>query len=825
MNDRHNQNGDGIGSDEMLDAQLTAYALDQLEGEEREQVESLLAGSQSASARQHVEAIRKLASTIPHSRADAPALQGSADLRRQLIDRLNAQSSDHLQVELKKTEKRRWLGMTVVEWGVVAGIVCVLFALLLPGVQSARESASRAQREEWKVSATTPSPVVAERESELLRYQAPTSSAGTATSISPLAGEPRPDLKLYKSPAAVSGEELDIAQDFAGYAPGTQPTSGGLPALRGEHEYAEGIEVEAIPHSVDSLALLSDPQPKPDPATLGMPFGSVPAQQAAPLQQVVRQKTREVQLADGRYFKGAAYGLQSDGDFDGTTNRFALVPAEQYDAIVENLFLSPAQQPLSTFSIDVDTASYANVRRFLTSGRLPPPSAVRIEELVNYFRYDYPQPKGDDPFSVNMEMAECPWNEGHRLLRVGLKGKEIHRGERPESNLVFLLDVSGSMDEPNKLPLVKQSMTMLVQELTESDRVSIVTYAGNAGLVLPPTSGDQKRKILDAIESLSPGGSTHGSAGIQLAYDMAGEYFRKGGTNRVILATDGDLNVGVTSDEALVDLIKEKAKGGTFLTVLGFGEGNLKDSKMEKLADNGNGIYAYIDGAREGRKVLVEQMTGSLITIAKDVKIQIEFNPAEVASYRLLGYENRILAAQDFNDDKKDAGEIGAGHTVTALYEVVPVGAKTALKKEQADVPATDPLKYQAASKAKPTGEATSADDPRAYEPAAQLTDAAKNGELLTLKLRYKQPDGDSSKLLEYPLSDKGGSFNAASADMQFASAVASFGMVLRQSEHRGTSNLAAVEEIASGSLGKDDGGYRAEFVQLVKQAATMGIK
>ncbi|MCI0360676.1 MAG: von Willebrand factor type A domain-containing protein [Planctomycetaceae bacterium] len=486
---------------------------------------------------------------------------------------------------------------------------------------------------------------------------------------------------------------------------------------------------------------------------------------------------------------------------------------EQYERIVENAFLSPLADPLSTFSIDVDTASYANVRRFLSEGRLPPPSAVRIEELVNYFTYSYPQPSGREPFSVNMEAAECPWNAGHLLLRVGLKGKEVHRSERPPSNLTFLLDVSGSMADANKLPLLKTTLMMFVAELSENDRVSIVTYAGEAGLRLPPTRGHEKEKIMAAIDSLSAGGSTHGSAGIQLAYEQAGQYFLKEGTNRVILATDGDLNVGVTSDDALVELIKEKAAGGTFLTVLGFGTGNLKDGKLEKLADNGNGVYAYIDSMREGRKVLVEQMSGNLVTIAKDVKIQIEFNPAQVASYRLLGYENRVLAAADFSNDRKDAGEIGAGHTVTALYELVPVGTNEIPEQRRK----YEALKYQA-DRLQPQ---------RETPPGANraLTDAAASGELLTLKLRYKEPDGVESRLVEFPLKERGGQFHAASKDLQFAAAVASFGMILRSSEHRGSGNLPAVAEIAGGAIGADPSGYRAEFVDLVRKAQSLGAK
>ncbi|QDU31753.1 von Willebrand factor [Anatilimnocola aggregata] len=479
-------------------------------------------------------------------------------------------------------------------------------------------------------------------------------------------------------------------------------------------------------------------------------------------------------------------------------------PGEQYAKIVENEFRDPrtVEHALSTFSIDVDTASYANVRRFLNNGQLPPPDAVRLEELVNYFPYKYPQPKGDDPFSVNMEMADCPWQPGHKLLRVGLKGKEVHRSERPASNLVLLVDTSGSMTDANKLTLLKQAFTLMVGELNENDKVTIVTYAGNAGMRLPPTRGDQKETIIAAIDGMQSGGSTHGSAGIELAYEHAAAQFIKGGTNKVILATDGDLNVGITDDTALVNLITKKAETGVFLTVLGVGTGNLKDAKMERLADNGNGIYAYLDSVREARKVLVEEMSGSLVTIAKDVKIQIEFNPAHIQAYRLLGYENRILAHKDFDDDKKDAGEIGAGHSVTALYEVALVGGP-AVKAQDGE-----PLKYQRV--------------PAAEKPAKELTEAAKTGELLNLKLRYKQPEGKESKLLEYPLTDKGGTFNSASSEFQFASSVVAFGLVLRQSEYRGSANLSAVSEIAGAVTGEDAGGHRAEFLDLVRRAKSL---
>ena len=468
---------------------------------------------------------------------------------------------------------------------------------------------------------------------------------------------------------------------------------------------------------------------------------------------------------------------------------------EAYAAITENPLRDPMREPLSTFSVDVDTASYANVRRFLNSGRRPPKNAVRIEELINYFSYDDPAPTGDDPFAVSLEAASSPWHTDRLVVRIGLKAKDIDRGERPAGNLVFLVDVSGSMSAANKLPLVKQSLKMLVRELSANDRISLVTYAGNAGLKLPPTSGDDKETILEAIDSLSSGGSTHGSAGIELAYEQATENFVEGGANRVLLATDGDLNVGITSDDALESLIRKKAKSGVFLTVLGFGEGNLQDAKMERIADNGNGLYAYIDGLREARKVLVEQLTGSTITVAKDVKLQVEFNPATVAKYRLIGYENRVMAAEDFRDDTKDAGEIGAGHSVTALYEIVPRGVAPGRGAE--------PLKYQQ----------------QPEPPVLKGADGEPSDDLLTVKLRWKQPEGSVSTLREFPLADRGETFEEASDDLRFASAVASFGMLLRGSKESGEITYKKIGQIAGEALGDDPGSYRAEFTDLVRKA------
>jgi Ca-activated chloride channel family protein len=479
---------------------------------------------------------------------------------------------------------------------------------------------------------------------------------------------------------------------------------------------------------------------------------------------------------------------------------------ETYDHIVDNKFLAVTEHPLSTFSIDVDTASYSNVRRYLSEGQLPPPGAVRIEEMVNYFTYNYPQPVDGVPFSTNVEIADCPWHSEHRLVRIGLKGREIAADKRPVSNLVFLLDVSGSMQDANKLPLLKTAMKLLVDQLTENDRVSIVVYAGASGVALQPTTADQKQVIANALEQLQAGGSTNGNEGIELAYLLALEHFVPKGTNRVILCTDGDFNVGITDQSQLMRVIEEKARSGVFLSVLGFGMGNYKDSTLEKLADKGNGNYAYIDTPNEAKKVLVEQMQGTLITIAKDVKIQIEFNPAHASAYRLIGYENRLLAKEDFNDDKKDAGEIGAGHTVTALYEVIPPGKSTSTAS-------VDPLKYQP-KKAPIEVASTDSGVPQGTKP-----EAAHSDELLTLKLRYKQPDGDTSQLIEVPVKDQGRKFTEASSDFAWAAAVASFGMLLRDSEYKGNATLPAVLEIAQANKGEDNSGYRAEFIRLVQAA------
>ncbi len=467
---------------------------------------------------------------------------------------------------------------------------------------------------------------------------------------------------------------------------------------------------------------------------------------------------------------------------------------ENYGTIHENGFKDALIQPLSTFSIDVDRASYSNIRRFINMGQLPPVDAVRIEEMLNYFSYKYTEPEGKNPFSVYTELSVCPWNRKNQLLHIGLKGKSMEKSELPPSNLVFLIDVSGSMNMPNKLPLLKSSFRMLVKELRDKDKVAIVVYAGAAGLVLESTPGSQKEKILASIEKLEAGGSTAGGQGLLLAYKVAGDNYIETGNNRIILATDGDFNVGVSSNAEMERLVEEERKKGIFITVLGYGMGNYKDDRLEIIANKGNGNYGYIDNIQEARKMLVTEFSGTLFTIAKDVKFQIEFNPARVKGYRLIGYENRMLNAEDFNDDRKDAGEAGAGHNVTALYEIIPAGA-------DADIPGVDTLKYQQNNtKVKP--------DPMA--------------EILTVKLRYKLPDENTSILFDKPVSGKLLALEKTSDNFRFSAAVAEFGMVLRESEFKGSANLSHVIDLAKGARGDDEEGYRSEFLSLVRMTENL---
>lgn len=468
---------------------------------------------------------------------------------------------------------------------------------------------------------------------------------------------------------------------------------------------------------------------------------------------------------------------------------------EDYDNIVENKFLAATQNPLSTFSIDVDEAAYSNVRRYLQNGSVPPAGAVRIEEMINYFDYNYPKPVNDEPFTVNTEISDCPWSPQHRLVHIGLQGQEIPVEHLPAANMVFLVDVSGSMDEPNKLPLVQASMNMLIDQLREKDKVAIVVYAGNAGLVLPSTSGSNKVKIKEAISNLEAGGSTAGGEGIMLAYKIARENFIKEGNNRIILATDGDFNVGPSSDDDMVRLIEKERKSGVFLSVLGYGMGNYKDNKMQQLADKGNGNHSYIDNINEARKVLVSEFGSTLFTIAKDVKIQVEFNPAKVQGYRLIGYENRMLAPEDFNDDTKDAGELGSGHTVTALYEIIPAGVKDDFTKS------VDLLKYQSNGNKAVNNNTT---------------------EIMTIKLRYKKPGDDVSRLITHAVNDDQIAIANTSDNFRFSAAVAEFGLLLRSSEFKQQASYQQVISLAKSAKGIDANGYRSEFIQLVQSAGSL---
>jgi Ca-activated chloride channel family protein len=670
--------------EEMEARKVTAYALDELEDDERAKVEEAIAASEAA--QREVEEIRAAAAALREAFASAPRLELSPEQRR-AIEAAAARES-----RPPAPRRVRWLRWTG-GLAAAAAVVVALFAATVPSLLRARVAVHRSPVATPPYAGAKHSPTAATRSAAIVPA---TPAPGRSQRLLKEASKPAPlSLEQKKNLAALGYLARDAEKDELG-----------------------GLREQSAPFTTDA-----------------------------------------------------------------------------YDYIAENPFVLVAQDPRSTFSVDVDTASYSIVRRYLNGGQRPPRDAVRIEELINYFSYGYEPPDDGRPFAVHMDAAACPWKADHRLVRIGIKGREIAPGQRPPGNLVFLLDVSGSMAQPDKLPLVQAAMRLLVEELRPTDRVAIVVYAGSEGLVLPSTPASEKSAILSAIESLSPGGTTHGSAGIRLAYETAVDNFIPGGVNRVILATDGDFNVGVTNQGDLVRLIEKKAKTGVFLTTLGFGMGNLKDSTLEKLADHGNGNYAYIDGLTEARKVLVEQIGGTLVTIAKDVKLQIEFNPRHVQAFRLIGYENRVLAHQDFNDDKKDAGEIGAGHTVTALYEVVPPGVPLS-------VPGVDPLKYQ---------------------PAARPGAGSDSGDLLTVKLRYKEPDGVRSSLMEVPLTDDGQGFRDASPDFRFAAAVAAFGMVLRESPHKGGASLAKVREWARSGLGDDVTGLRPEFLQLVDRAQAVG--
>ncbi len=624
---------------------------------------------------------------------------------------------------------------------------------------------------------------------EQAKEAAPAEPAGKQTPVEPVADTP------VAPPTAGDGSS-PVAEQGDGKT--QQPAEVVVKSPEPEAEAQEAPTDDPGPSSIDAPVAAKNEEVLADLATTGSGRDRKKKLKVALSKSAVRMVGSEW---GGQ---GGALGLAGAGGASGGTlsggivggpgappDSFKEVPGtEDYEKVDENEFKEALANPLSTFSIDVDTASYTNARRFIdTMNRLPPADAVRIEEFINYFTYDYPAPTGETPFSVTTEVSTCPWNAETRLVMVGIQGKKLPQEDLPPSNLVFLIDSSGSMRSNYKMPLLKKGFQMLVRQLSSKDRVAIVVYAGSAGLVLPSTPGTDNDAIEGALDKLRAGGSTAGAAGIQLAYKVAQDNFIKGGNNRVILATDGDFNVGAASNAELERLIEEKRDAGVFLTVLGFGMGNYKDSRMETLADKGNGNYGYIDNILEAKKVFVTQMTGTLFTIAKDVKIQVEFNPAKVKSYRLVGYENRMLAKEDFADDTKDAGELGAGHTVTALYEIVPATDGAAGKEE---------LRYV----------------------KTEVKDgAATSSELMTIKLRYKMPDGDTSSKIEQPLLDQGVALAKTSNNYRFASSVAMFGMLLRDSTFVGNTTYGKVIEMARTARGDDPHGYRAEFIKIVEKA------
>jgi Ca-activated chloride channel family protein len=816
MNDRHpldtSPPHDDAGRDpaEDRDSLLTAYALDQLNGDQRARVERLLADDDEA--RRAVAETRAIAAALRGEPA-ADATPPSSDLRRAVIAALALHGTDAGMADdaVQQRSAQPGTGTPQQRTGT---------ATVTPPGTGAGAAARRGVGPAWlalsgALAASVLVGLVVTQRPAALRPESGIDGPRPVSPAAPLAKRQagsdesalRPEREAREKLAVTDG--LARAMAAASVPPGQEVAAAAAPAAT-NGVLAPGGPVAISGARLDAKAATPDRASTPAAEDLA---AAAPARRdrlveaerlALPAAPAPDRRNEQAELQFGRRLAEGVGEPQANArpaPADVAESRRAAATGERYARFEENRFRAAADAPLSTFSIDVDTASYALVRRFLTGGRLPPPDAVRIEELLNAFRYDDPAPAGADPFSVTVEAATCPWRSGHRLVRIGLRGRDVPRAERPAGNLVFLVDVSGSMGDDDKLPLVKQGLMMLVEELTPDDRVAIVTYAGAAGLRLPSTGGADKAAILAAIESLTAGGGTNGSAGIELAYAQAAAHFVRGGVNRVILATDGDLNVGITDDAALADLITRQARGGTFLTVLGVGRGNLQDAKLETLAAHGNGLYAYLDGAREARKVLVEQLTGSLVTIAKDVKIQVEFNPAVVASWRLVGYENRVLAARDFRDDTKDAGDIGAGHAVTALYEL-------ALVDEADDQAGGEPLRYR----------------PR-EAPAAVAPAPPASAELLTVKLRFKQPDGDTSVLREVPLAARGGAFTEASANLRFAASVAAFGMLLRESPFAGDATFAWVATTAAKALGTDAGGWRTEFLDLVRQAAALSAQ
>ncbi len=781
------------------DPKFTAYALGELHNEvDRAEVEQAL--SDNPELQKSLDEIRSVSSLLEEALKDEPAAD-LTDEQKQIID-------THLQASPTPAAKSNLSQF----WPYLALAACLILTvpmLFIPAMNKVRQPLEVSHFEQ-----DTPRRSDAE-------------SVGRDRNIQP---SERQQLKYEKTnDLVVKGEGLASAEMAAVGAVSSDKLTAGLEIQRGLNEEfddamgtvgdrVKNVAKKAQAYPVDELVTSNYRLQEKEKRRHDMPEVSQEVSNFVAGQLTNGSPTRTERkpsylnrLTDGRSAKDQILESKIVGKKDSATYYPRSIPVpepplppppspqpviangafntESYDSITDNPFLGAGQNPLSTFSTDVDTASYANMRRFLNQNQLPPIDAVRIEELINYFTYDYDPPSDKKvPFATHVEVANSPWESDHRLVRIGIKGYEVPWDKRPPSNLVFLIDVSGSMSPINKLPLVKQSLELLANRLGEKDRVAIVTYAGSTQIALPSTTANNSETILHAITGLRAGGSTHASSGIENAYKIAQKHFVEDGNNRVILCTDGDFNVGVTNRGDLVRMIEEKARGGIYLSIFGFGMNNYKDATLEELSNKGNGNYGYIDALGEARKVFVEQISGTLFTIAKDVKIQVEFNPAQVHAYRLIGYENRKLAAEDFNDDTKDAGEIGAGHTVTALYEVVPAAIEI-------DLPDVDALKYQK---------------------SAEISRGNVSRELLTVKLRYKQPDADKSELIEVPVIDNNLKFEDASEDFRFAAAVASFGMILRNSPYKSASTLSLVQNIAELAQGYNTGGYRSEFLLLV---------
>ncbi|MEZ6093926.1 MAG: VWA domain-containing protein [Pirellulaceae bacterium] len=772
----NNQNEQPISKQEQLDADLTAFALGQLPENEAETIRQYLVDHPQAT--QRVNELRQLNRVLLGPTKDASIASPQVTLAHQSNHTTRSSSSRRrFGFLLATTAALVVVGISLAWWNQTKQLRDDSLAMNGKSLQS-EALTKNAERHEQASGDTSDQAAEATGKFETkLSTGTPGSSAnvpegGTVLlggvkrdaqqdgqSLAPDESSVIPNVKLFSN----SGDERQFRDQMAASVVG-----GGAPGLEAE----ENISLEPSRPSFVSPSRVS-----PD-----------------------NDRNGEV---DGRWYGGGFGGRNSDGKYEETAG-------ETYAHYIENEFTKPAgQAALSTFAIDVDTASYANMRRFLSYGQLPPPDSVRIEELINYFEYNYPDVDGDDPFSSAMQLSECPWNPQHQLLRVALHGREMQRDQRPASNIVFLVDVSGSMNDTNKLPLLKRGLQMMVRELGENDSISLVTYAGNAGVRLLPTNGSNQPEILQAIEDLESGGSTNGSAGIEMAYELARRNFISEGVNRVILATDGDLNVGVVDDSALKKLITEQAATGIFLTVLGFGTGNYQDAKLETLADNGNGNFAYIDGIREAQKVLIGTNVGQSRDDRQGRQDSLSLTRHALPPIAWQGLRNRVMEAKDFRNDAKDAGEIGAGHTVTALYEIVPAGV---VANDVAAAEAAQELKYQ------PKAEVQQEEE-KVDSSVQEIRPSQHSDELLTLRVRYKEPDGETAKELEFPFAQDAVAFPTTDRDFQFASAVAAFGQILRNSKHAGSINLQGIEEIATSSVGEDPHGYRAEFVELIRTA------